>query len=418
LTNGIAVDVTSLIGAEDYLTSQNRRTHPQDPFARQCFVEVIQTLLFIEDVFVAHPVRGDPQPEDFGLQPHLLQELIGTGLLRPLQLDPAQWSLARAAEADAISDLKDPLGTRSVVQFIDQALACDSSRPGGEFSLSARLRRWSDFHRREVRVAGHHQARIDTGDGVEEDGFGTWARAAAVVLEGSLEAVAPRGEGSYLMATLARGPKYRVRAEAALLSYQPHPMRRDFSLTFGLNQRGAESNLVFDVIKAVRGIHESLTEAAGRLEPFRLQVLELELPLLGGRLWRASEAGRLDDQEWIKLVVARIANYRERVADLRAAISACVTEEDYVRLARDIEGVRNRLLDGLGLRRTEPSRVEQELINSVASVTRAVTGVPVVRGLYFGTKDLGGKLSRRFRGKPFEQFLYREFIRAWRIAGR
>ena len=159
MTNGIAVDVTSLIGAEDYLTSQNRRTHPQDPFARQCFVEVIQTLLFIEDVFVAHPVRGDPQPEDFGLQPHLLQELIGTGLLHPLQLDPAQWSLARASEADAISDLKDPLGTRSVVQFIDQALACDSSRPGGEFSLSARLRRWSDFHRREVRVAGHHQAR-------------------------------------------------------------------------------------------------------------------------------------------------------------------------------------------------------------------------------------------------------------------
>jgi hypothetical protein len=418
LTGGVVLDVTSLISAEDYLVSQNRRARPADPFARQCFVEMIQTLLFVEEVFVAHPTRLDAEPDDFGQRPYLLQELVRAGLLQPLQLNASQAAAAQAAQASALSDLKSPLGTRSMVQFVDQMLICDGSRPSEGFSMSARLRGWADFQRENVRVAGHHRARIDTSDGVEEDGFGSWARAAAVVMEGSLEAVVPRGEGLYLMATLARGIKYGVRAEAAALCYQPHPMRRDFSLTFDLNRGGAESHFVLDVIKAVRGIHDSLAEAMGHQEPYRLRVLELELPLIGGRLWKSSEAGRLSDERWISLVVTRIIEYRERAADLRSAIGACATDEDYLLLARDIEEVRNRLLESLRVRTVEPNRVEQELVDSVASVTQAATGVSVVRGVYFGTKGLGQHLSRRLRGQPFQQFLYREFLRAWKIAGR
>jgi hypothetical protein len=139
---------------------------------------------------------------------------------------------------------------------------------------------------------------------------------------------------------------------------------------------------------------------------------------MGGRLWKATEVGKASDEGWIALVVGRIASYRERAADLRRAISACVTDEDYLRPARDIEGVRNRLLEGLGLRNAEPTHVERELIDTVASVTQAATGVSVVRGVYFGTKGLGQYISRPLRGRAFQQFLYREFVRAWRLAGR
>ena len=418
MTNGVVVDVTSLISAEDYLVSQNQRARPQDPFARQCFVEIIQTLLFVNDVYVAHPVRADARPADFGARPRLLQELLSAGLLRPLRLDEEQLAAARGAELTALSDLKGPLGLRSTAQFFEQMLICDGERPGAGFSLSARLRGWADFHRTHVRRPDHHLARIATSDGVEEDEFGSWARAAAVMMEGSLEAVTRPGDGQYLMATLARGLKYRVRAGIAGFCYQPHPMRRDFSLTFDLNRHGTDGHLVLDVIKAVRGIHESLAEAMGHAAASRLRLLELELPLIGGRLWRGSEVGKVSDDRWIVLVVSRIAEYRERAADLRRAIAECVTDEDYLRLARDIEEVRNRLLESLGIRPAEPSLIERELVSSVASVTQAATGVSIVRGLYFGTRGIGQHLSRRLRGQPFQQFLYREFVRAWKLSGQ
>lgn len=417
MSNGVVVDVTSLISAEEYLTSQNQRTRPRDPFARQCFVELVQTLIFIDDVYVVHPLLAAPAATDFGSRPHLLQALVQRGMLRPLRLTETQWSAVQDAEGEAAADLKSPIGSRSVVQFVEQALICDRT-PGSPMSLSDRLRRWTDFQRGNVRVAGHHQARIDTSDGVELDEFGSWARAAAIVLEGSLSLMAPDGEGHYLMASLARGIKYHLRATAGGLCYQPHPMRRDFAVTFDLNRGGAAADVVFDVIRAIRGIHESLAQAVGPLEPQRIRVLELELPLLGGRLWQPSEVGKVSDEQWLELVVARIAEYRERAADLREAIASCVTDEDYLVLARDIEGVRNRLLEALGLRTNEPSQVEQELVDSVASVARATTGVSVVRGLYFGTRGLGRRLSHRFSGRPFQQFLYREFVRAWKLAGR
>jgi hypothetical protein len=59
----VLIDVTSLISAEEFLLSQNRGNAPDDPFARQCFVEIVQSLIFMSQVFVAHPVLHTPQPE-------------------------------------------------------------------------------------------------------------------------------------------------------------------------------------------------------------------------------------------------------------------------------------------------------------------------------------------------------------------
>ena len=168
------------------------------------------------------------------------------------------------------------------------------------------------------------------------------------------------------------------------MTYQSHPLRRNFSLTFDLTRDGAGDDAVLDIIQAVRGIHDTLSRAAGQGGTHRLRLLELELPLLGGRLWEPGEAGRLDDRGWIALVVQRVHEYRERAADLRQTVERCVTDEDHLRLARDIEGVKHQLLDRLGLRRAEMSAMKRELVNSVASVAQVATGVPVVSGLWFG----------------------------------
>jgi hypothetical protein len=415
-STSVLVDVTTIVSAEDYLISQNHSTRPEDPFARQSFVELVQSLIFMSKLYVAHPLLHRPVAADFGQQPRLLRSLMRPGLLLPLRLGERERAYADLVEAAALRDLKSPQGTRSVMQFVDQAVLIDTARPGERYSLSGRLNGWSRFQARRVRVAGHHQDRIGTSDGIEDDDFGLWARSVAVALEGTLAAVAPPGEQKYLMAALARGLRYRARADATGLSYQSHPIRRDFGLTFDLNREGAEGGVVLDVIKAVRGIHESLSGAAGHHESHRMRLLELDLPLLGGRLWTASDTGQRSDADWIDWVVARIADYRERARELREAIERCVTDEDYVRLARDLDEVTRQLLERLGLRQVELSATERELVDSVASVVQVAPGVPKVSGIWFGARKLGKQLT--FSGQGYQRFLYREFLDAWKRAGR
>ncbi len=414
----VLIDVTSLISAEEFLLSQNRGSAPSDPFARQCFVEAVQSLIFMSQVFVAHPVLHTPQPGDFGDRPLLLRALMQAGLLRPLHLDPGQQQAAARLEAASVHDLESIKGITSMARFVEQAFVCDEASAGRQTALSVRIKDWSAFQELQVRsTAGHHGDRIPTRDGVEEDAFGEWARAAAVVLSGPLGEIAAPGQGKYLMATLARGMKYRARAEAVGVSYQSHPMRRDFSLTFDMTRQGAGEDQVLDLIQSVRGIHTTLSQTAGQDEMHRLQLLQMELPLLGGRLWAPGDVGSRSDAAWIALIVNRIQHYRTRAANLRSAVERCVTDEDYVRLARDIDGVKRQLLERLGLRKVELSAMERELVGTVASVAEAAPGVPKVSGIWFGARTLGKQLS--FTGaQPFQRFLYREFVDAWKRAGR
>lgn len=341
-----------------------------------------------------------------------------TGLVRPLRLSDREWPPLRRPRP-ALAGSQEPQGTRSVMQFVEQALICDRAQSARRNSLSRRIGEWSDFQARKIRIPGNHADRIATSDGIEDDDYGHWARAAALALEGSLEQVAAATEQKYVMANLARGLKYKVRAEAAGTCYQAHPMRRDFSLTFQLNQDDADNESVLDLIKAVRGIHRSLSEAAGTPLSHRMRLLELELPLLGGRLWDSSETLRESDQTWLEMVVDRIRDYRDSAAELRETVMRCVTDEDLLRVVRDIDEVKEHLLDRLGLRRVETSAVERELVDDVASVVQMATGVPKVSGLWFGTRTLGKQVAQfRFSGQPYQQFLYREFMWAWKASGR
>lgn len=64
--NRVLIDVSSVIGAEDFILSQNRRAGPADPFARQCFAEIVQSVILMEEVYIAHPVLAQPCVSDFG----------------------------------------------------------------------------------------------------------------------------------------------------------------------------------------------------------------------------------------------------------------------------------------------------------------------------------------------------------------
>lgn len=416
--NSVLIDVTSLISAEEFILSRNRGGSAEDPFARQCFVEVVQSIIFMSKVFVLHPVLSDPRQEDFGARPLLLRRLMEAGLLKPLVLDREQRAQADRFESAMIQDLQSRHGLDSTLRFVDQASLCDQAAGEGQESLSVRLRSWCSFHDRQVRSApGHHATRIPTTDGVENDEFGHWARAAAVLLHGTLSEMVAPGDGEYLMATLARGLKYQARAQAGEVSYQSHPMRRDFSLTFDLTREGAEDEFVLDLIQAVRGIHDSLAQAVGSEAANRLRLVQLELPLLGGRLWLPSETGSVDDDGWVRLIVERLLDYRSRVEELRMAVEKCVSDEDRLRVARDIDEVKYQILERLGLRKVEMSPVERELVDSVASVAQAAPGVPKVSGLWVSVRSLGKRFGYSAK-EPFQRFLYREFVDAWKRSGR
>ncbi len=412
----VLLDVTTVIGAEEFIKASNKLTEPGDPFARQAFVELVQSLIFMTRVLVAHPTLSTPRPEDFGRRPWLLQTLMSAGLVQPLQLDMVVTPRAADLEQQTLSDLQSWQGNKALAQFIEQTIVCDREQVGMHNSLSARIRGWAEFQAAQVRSADGHRVRIDTTDGIEKDNFGVWARAAAIVLQGALQQIYPAGEEPYVAATLARGLKYRARADSAGLLYQSHPMRRDFLITFDLARDGVTASIVLDVIKAVRGIQRSLASLVDESQTHRVELVELELPLLGGRLWKADEVGQLAEHAWIELITGRILEYRDRAAGLRHAIEQCVGQEDYLRLVRDIDGAKRELLERLGIRQVEVSPVERDLVNGVASVAESVPGMPKVSGLWLGARKAGRQLMGS--GTSVQRFLYKEFAHAWKQAGR
>jgi hypothetical protein len=273
---------------------------------------------------------------------------------------------------------------------------------------------WSTFQDTKVRrERDSHMARISTTDGVEEDIFGEWARQSARSMTGRLQRLLPdQAVQVYLMASLARSLRYMARANVKQLVYQTHPLRRDFCVTFDMVDGGASDREILDVIREIRGIHRGLQIAGGSRYRDRLRLLELELPLLGGRLWTSSERGRNSDDRWLRLTCGRLSEYRVRATKLRQAISRCMFEEDKIRLKLDLDRVRERLLHDMKLKTTELNETERELLRDVASVADSAIGLPIVRPLLIGGHLFSKKLANA--GNAYQKFVYREFIGAWK----
>lgn len=316
MSNRVMVDITTFISAEEFILSQNHSSpsRPRDPFAQQCYAELVQSLIYFDEVLVPHPTKLNPIPADYGDLPRILRHLFDLRIALPMSIGPGEEAALITAEHTAMETLK-TTGVETMLRFIDKTRRADrevQERGGGQRML-ANIAAWADYQWENVRIEGHHRARISGADGVELDPFGQWARASSFAMEGQFRSlIADSEQQLWLIATLVRSLRYSARAKVKNVAYTPHPLRRDFSVMFDLFDDGVAESAIEEVISAVRGIPSEIRKVAGARQGRRLQMLEYQLPLLGGRLWSLRDRGRFTDERWLQMICGRIAPDRGR----------------------------------------------------------------------------------------------------------
>src|SRR5256885_6083353 len=120
----IVLDVTSFISAEEYLLSQNHGTAPLDPFAQQCYAEVVQSLLFFDQVLVPHPTHLNASPEDYGDEPRILRLLFELGIVIPLTFSDSD-NITLVDTERTLLDMLETDGASFMSEFIDTTETCD-----------------------------------------------------------------------------------------------------------------------------------------------------------------------------------------------------------------------------------------------------------------------------------------------------
>jgi hypothetical protein len=410
----LALDNSTFISAQEFITAQNRGERSRDPFARQSYVELVQSLIFQPAVRVIHPVHLTPASEQFGDEPYLLRRLLELGLVTPVQVFADSVQRLAAAETEVLSTLQ-TRGVDAMLSFLRSMDACDQeAEAAGNIGLRKRILQWNDFHQTQI---PHHLVRVPTSDGIEPDRLGEWARATSVAIGELFRPLMPGAvEPSNFIAALARSLRYQARATVTGHAYQPHGLRRDFAVTSQILSDGLDDETAVDVIKLIRGIHESLSENAGPARSRHLELLRLELPLVGGRLWNNEEAGLRTDREWIDFVCERIMSYRMKAGSLRDLVHGIRTEEDVLRFERDIEEITQQLNERLGLSTVDITPLESQLAEGVSSVASTASGIPMVGGLWIGARATLKRYS--FRGNTTQKFVYQEYLSAWRRAIR
>jgi hypothetical protein len=411
--SGVAVDVTTVVSAGEFIVASNHERPPLDPFAGQSFLELIQSLILQPSVGVLHPLKLAPQSSDYGSHPHFLQCLFEAGLVHPFTSTQGQDELDRLA-TDLAKEMSDS-GIRLLLGFIDKTIDIDS-KLRDDPTMARRARDWTGYQAEHVHpIPESHMIRIPTVDGIEEDALGDWVRSAGHSAKGELSPLSIEGGETRLLSLLVRGLRYHQRAQTMNYFYQSHPLRRDFLLYFGLHFGQSDDDFVDGVLEDIRGVHREVKESGGERYAERFALAEIDTPLLGGRLWSDSETKRKTDADWVELVVGRVAEYRAKAAVLRNAISEASLPEGHLRLRRDLREITEALIRDLGLMPTSGrrTRAETELMQ-VASVAPAITGVPFVTAAIISLRSSLRRTSQR----PHAQFLYKELSRAYRMADK
>ncbi|WP_228541273.1 hypothetical protein [Nocardia sp. XZ_19_369] len=175
MSNRVMVDVTTFTSAEEFILSQNHSSpsRPRDPFAQQCYAELVQSLIYFDEVLVPHPTKLNPVPADYGDFPRILRHLFDLRIAVPMLIGIGEEPALATAERTAIETLK-TTGVETMLRFIDKTRRADrevQERGGGQRML-ANIAAWADYQWENVRIEGHHRARIASADGVELDPFG------------------------------------------------------------------------------------------------------------------------------------------------------------------------------------------------------------------------------------------------------
>ncbi|WP_155848809.1 hypothetical protein [Amycolatopsis vancoresmycina] len=408
----IALDNSTFISAQEFICAQNRGERSLDPFARQSYIELVQSIIFQPAVSVIHPVNLDPRPHDFGEEPYLLRRLFELGVVSPVRVHAGSVRRLADAEADVLVTLQTK-GIAAMLSYLNSMETCDrETEAAGGLGLRRRILQWNQFHQSQI---PHHLVRVPTKDGIEVDRLGEWVRAASVSIGELFRPMMPDAvEPSNLIAALARSLKYQARATVAGHAYQPHGLRRDFAVTGQIFSADLGEDVAIDIIKLVRGIHSGLNYSGSSKLARQLELLRLELPLVGGRLWSDEEAGVRPEREWINLVCDRILSYRREAAPLRDIVRSVKTEEDVLRFERGIDEIAQKLNERLGLSTAELTPLEKQLAEGLSAAATTVPGIPKVGGIWVGARTALKRYS--FRGSPAQKFIYQEYLSAWRRA--
>ncbi len=411
-SGSVMLDVTSVIGAEEYIKSCAMHSLPGDPLALQAYAHLVQTVLLYDQVFVPHPtILASPTVDDFGTSPALLCALMKRDIIRPLCLTLTQTNQVSKDEEALIKWLQSN-GAEVLSGYFDSLVKPEDATSPSTVT-SQKLKAWVDYHEENVRSApGHHVARIGTKHGVEEDEIGDFAGAFSNVFLHRFDHVALKPT-AYLVGFFLSALRYRVRANIAKMPYQAHILRRDFAISTDVNGSGYSHSHVMNLLDLVRGVHETLRSKAGSRDHERIELLELRVPLLGGKLWTQEDTKR-DPDSFLALVVDRITEYRDKTAVLRNTVAAIHDEDGARQLARDFEAITQEVLEACGLQRPEITETDTAIIEAGAAVSGAIPGVPNMKGLLITIPALVKRLV--FSGSnPLRQFVYREYMRGWKI---
>jgi len=408
-THAIMTDVTSYISAQAYVLSERETPPPSmDPFALQSYAELIQSIFLYDETYVPHPkLLINCNRNDFGEEPRLLIALMERGVVKPLNLGDSsahpQAELCVQAEKALLSWLQRDGADQLNLYLRDieeDGKIREQENPRFQGPTLRRLGQWCLYHDTIRSKENSHLARVPTKDGIEDDEIGDFARSFAHVFKGKFEQRVEETQIDYLVATLVRGLRYRIRSIAADLVYHSHVMRRDFVLRWALQQSGVKEDYTREVIKQIHGLQTSLAEDAPQDgTQGAIKLLKYNVPLLGGKLWTERETA-LSADDMIKYTADRIAEYRDNAEVLRSAIRNVKNEEDAARFECDFQQIKGQLMEGL-------TPTERKLLDG--DLAHVIDGIPYVGAMLVAVASVVKR--KAFHGaSSWQQFVFRELM--------
>ena len=341
IANGVLIDVTTIISAEQEIRDKFQSIRQSsDPFSKRSYNELIQTLLFFDNIFISHPMKLDEcNFIDFGNKPVLLQKLFKCGLVKPLIMD----------------------GTSIMEVKKDEVTYFDWLQKNGESALNELLnnlvfnnsvKRWIGYQKEGV----DHSKRINSANGVEQDCFGDFAINYADKYDEDL---------AYGVAAIIRSLKYRTRARICGLTYQPHPLRSDFILSSAYIDTAREQ-VNSDTREILDRINEYLDEEQKNLHNrSKIESMRIRVPVFGGFLWQNEElkqARNGDFDSFLDFVINRLLDIRLKLSTVRSKINNIEFEEDIPEIVNELQNCIDEMLKN----NIQPYEMSEWLVGKLA----------------------------------------------------
>jgi len=389
--------------------------HPSaDPFASRVFTELMQDIFLYDHIYVPHPVLlYNCSKEDFGEEPRLLIELLDHGIVEPLNLSPSVSSRVEKDEKKLLSRLQKK-GIEELEEYLAKAEKMDEQmrsqkQESSEGVTLSDLGKWSQYQSNQIRyMEGHHRARISTKNGIEPDRIGDFARSFNSYPLKKLDSLGEE-QRDYLVATLLRASRYRIRANIAEVPYHSHFMRTNFILNVSLRDSGVSEDDTRKIIEGIKGIQETIVKHAEKETPARAELFKIKVPLVGGNLWDKKDISRYANSpdSWIDFVVDSIDNYRKQTEFLREEFSAIRNKSSRLEFDLKLEKIQNNLLEVSHLKDPKVSKSTK-----IACDSKINPIGPLIEAILIEVKPRVSSIC--FSGSKWQHFVYKEFKQGWK----